>query len=205
MSMCPNCSTEFKTQGKRIFCCKKCANTYRARMSRKEEILKKYDSGIYVTKCKHCGTGIEWPRKFFCSSSCKDMYNNKHTYKSKYSNRSISKDADTFIRSLMSYFSRRETLPLEYVQDIYKYQNGLCAISGVEMTHIRGQGKVPTNISIDRIDSSKEYEVGNIQLVCHYVNTMKMAQTTETLQWWCEKIVEKSKTALPAYTNDEGV
>ena len=202
MSVCPNCSKDFEKQGKRKFCCSRCANTYRARASRQEEIQKKYDSGFYVTKCKHCDKHIERPKKFFCSDSCKNLYNVKHKYKSKYSNRFISKDADTFIRSLMSYFSRRETLPLEYVQDIYKHQNGLCAISGVEMTHIRGHGKVPTNISIDRIDSSKEYEIGNIQLVCHYVNTMKMAQTTETLQWWCEKIVENRKLPLKAYKNE---
>lgn len=47
-----------------------------------------------------------------------------------------------------------------------------------------------TNLSIDRIDPSKGYEIGNIQLVCAIVNIMKSTLSISELQWWCKRIVE---------------
>jgi hypothetical protein len=76
---------------------------------------------------------------------------------------------------------------------VYREQGGLCALSGVQMTYNQFGGKCPSNISIDRIDSTKGYELGNIQLVCALVNTMKMQYTKEELIKWCQKIVEYNK------------
>jgi len=79
--------------------------------------------------------------------------------------------------------------------DLYEKQQGLCAISGIHMTYEVGTGgpgnhNSPNNISLDRIDSSKEYEEGNVQLVCSAVNFMKSNLTTRDLVSYCKKIVE---------------
>lgn len=61
------------------------------------------------------------------------------------------------------------------------------------MTWKQSGGTCPTNISIDRIDSSVGYEECNVQLVCHVVNTMKMHYETEDLIWWSKQIVDNNQ------------
>ena len=61
----------------------------------------------------------------------------------------------------------------EWLAEMYQEQGGRCALSGREMTRIVGKGRVLTNISIDRVDSSRGYVPGNVQLVCCIVNWAK--------------------------------
>jgi len=65
----------------------------------------------------------------------------------------------------------------------------ICPISNQEMTYQQGLGNLETNISIDRIDSKKDYEKGNIQFICRRVNTMKHNATLEDLVCWSRAIV----------------
>ena len=64
-----------------------------------------------------------------------------------------------------------------------------CPISGETMTYKLGNGEVLTNISVDRIDSSKEYTRGNIQFVCLMANIMKNRYDNKNLLNWSKKIV----------------
>lgn len=73
--------------------------------------------------------------------------------------------------------------------DLWKEQDGKCAITGLQMTHISGEGRVPTNVSIDRIDASAGYTRDNIQLVCVQVNRMKQELDLDGLKFWCEAIL----------------
>ena len=66
----------------------------------------------------------------------------------------------------------------------------ICPISNQQMTHIQGLGNLETNISIDRIDSSKDYIKGNIQFICRRVNTMKHNESLESLIFWSRAITE---------------
>lgn len=93
--------------------------------------------------------------------------------------------------SLLLKKKERENLTLEYILSLYDSQKGLCALSGKEMTFIKipKSDKVHTNLSIDRIDSSKPYEEGNIQLVCAVTNVMKTTLTMSELYEWCRSIV----------------
>lgn len=58
------------------------------------------------------------------------------------------------------------------------------------MTYCAGSGRVNTNISIDRIDSSIGYVRGNVQFVCDVANRMKQDLSQEELLVWCKKILE---------------
>lgn len=89
------------------------------------------------------------------------------------------------------------TITTDELLSLYKKQRGRCAMTNVKMTHIRGQGIVRTNISIDRIDASGGYTIDNVQLVCHMVNVMKYSNSTTSLLRWCQRIVNHTKPNRP--------
>jgi len=73
----------------------------------------------------------------------------------------------------------------EEVYKLYLKQGGKCALSGVEMTHIRTHDvEGDTNISIDRIDPEGLYDIENIQLVCKRVNFMKHNNNQKNFLNW---------------------
>jgi len=82
-------------------------------------------------------------------------------------------------RSYLSYLlgkarSRHEcSIDIDHLCTLWDRQNGLCAITGWTMTMQLENGVVPTNTSIDRIDSNIGYVFGNVQLVCRCVNIAK--------------------------------
>ena len=78
----------------------------------------------------------------------------------------------------------------KFLLNKFEKQKGKCAITGVEMTHFGGKGKVDTNVSIDRIDSNIGYTKENIQLVCYIVNVIKNKWDKETLIKWCDLIIK---------------
>ena len=86
----------------------------------------------------------------------------------------------------------RKNLTVEQLNQLYVKQKGSCALSGFELTAIRGKSAFPTNVSIDRIDNSKGYTIDNIQLVCRKANTMKGEETWEELLDWCTAILQSA-------------
>ena len=64
----------------------------------------------------------------------------------------------------------------EYVIGIYKKQNGLCALTGIKMTHRFEDLK---SMSIDRINPSKGYVKGNVQITCKWANIGKRDKSNE--------------------------
>lgn len=142
-------------------------------------------------KCKHCQGPLNQTNrpKIFCSHSCGVKWRTKNVYSHKYTVVHRGKSAKNFLKSLCVKKKDRRNLSLDYLLTLYELQKGLCAISGVEMTYICGQGNIDTNISIDRINSALGYEEGNIQLVCRRVNMMKMDKDQEDLKNWCRQIL----------------
>ena len=66
-----------------------------------------------------------------------------------------------------------------------------CPLSGETMTHTLGNGSVLTNMSVDRIDSDKDYVIGNVQVVCLMANIMKNRYDNKNLLKWSKKIVKQ--------------
>ena len=77
-----------------------------------------------------------------------------------------------------------------YVFHLLEIQRGLCAISQVPLTFIKGEGHIPTNASLDRINPSGGYTKGNVHLVAWQVNVMKSNLDTAHLVEWCQRVLQ---------------
>lgn len=64
-----------------------------------------------------------------------------------------------------------------HLTQLMEEQEGRCRITGLTM-HVDGQDGMEHDLlaSADRIDSNGHYEIGNIQLVCRFINFWKCAQ-----------------------------
>lgn len=83
------------------------------------------------------------------------------------------------------------TVTIKEAWELYIKQEKKCALSGVEL-------KIDSTLryntaSIDRIDSSRGYEVDNIQWVHKHINFMKRTYTQDYFIDMCKKVAETHK------------
>jgi len=66
-------------------------------------------------------------------------------------------------------------LDREYLVNLWKEQQGCCAVSGIKMDVASGtrENKNPYRASLDRIDNNKGYVKGNVRFTTHWVNNAK--------------------------------
>lgn len=65
-----------------------------------------------------------------------------------------------------------------------------CSYLGIKLTNKQGQGVVWSNYSIDRIDSTKGYIKGNIEIISRKANSMKNMATQEELIIFAKNILK---------------
>lgn len=84
------------------------------------------------------------------------------------------------------------TIDLDYLMKLYEQQGGKCALSGWEMEFVRGGNfkgnKNPKGCTIDRIDNSKGYIAGNVQLACCMPNYLKADMDLAEFRSLCRDI-----------------
>lgn len=88
---------------------------------------------------------------------------------------------------------REWDLSLELLLTLWEEQGGRCALTGREMTNIRGRGhtgRVDSNVSIDRIDPTQGYVPGNVQLVCAVANRMKTNLSQADFVAMCREVIQ---------------
>lgn len=120
--------------------------------------------------------------------------------------RTISKNwastLDGFIKKILSdlniYCKKNHiinTLNLDNVKELYIKQNGLCKLTGLPLTHLAYSNKDNNeiseffNISIDRIEANKEFEINNIQLIGSMIKKMKGNMTNEKFIEFCKMVL----------------
>ena len=65
----------------------------------------------------------------------------------------------------------------EHINHLLDKQAGRCAISGLSLQFDGNCDDLELLCSLDRVDSNGHYALGNLQLVCRFVNRWKAAQT----------------------------
>ena len=83
-------------------------------------------------------------------------------------------------------------LTIGFLLELWENQNGRCALTGIPMTTVRGNGwQIPTNASIDQIVHRQGYTQNNVRLICWQANMMRGQLTDEELIIFCKLIFEK--------------
>jgi hypothetical protein len=96
-------------------------------------------------------------------------------------------------------YSKDIAVSLDYVYGIGESQNWKCALTGLPLEFERGGtewgGKWcnPNSCTIDRIDSSKGYVKGNIQLVLWKVNCIKRDLKDDEFIEICKQVVQNCR------------
>jgi hypothetical protein len=135
---------------------------------------------------------IKLGRKNFCSRTCSAKYNNTHRTKPLVSNNDISqysnnrRDEFTPFRYSLRCAKRRYkgcTLTLKDLKNQWELQNGICPYTKLKLI-LPEDGNIDTldvtiRALLDRIDSSKPYEVENIQFISTPINYMKNSMSDE--------------------------
>lgn len=84
---------------------------------------------------------------------------------------------------------------IEYLWELFKKQEGLCAYTGIEILLPINQRKLKTETnekiaSLDRIDNDKGYIEGNLHWTCKRVNYMKHTMKDDYFLDWVKRIYE---------------
>lgn len=62
-----------------------------------------------------------------------------------------------------------------YLRELIEIQEGQCALTGLKLNFDDPNEDLELLASLDRIDSSRHYEHGNLQVVCRFINRWKGA------------------------------
>lgn len=185
------------TQGKEAFHmkCKSCED--------KERYEREWKNGRLL--CHECGEYLE-PDDFSPNGGSNPVRNNRrnicrscYTERQKRNNKSLPDDKKLAKCLRCRWLGARDrskrdgidfSLTLDDINDLWVAQDGTCALSGIKMTYELQNGRTPTNVSIDKIDHTKGYVTGNVQLVCMACNQIKSDLSEEDMYQFCKKIVE---------------
>ena len=138
----------------------------------------------------------------FRSKKCiavKQVLYHKRTWgedKLKYTAFKRTKSVRSYLQYLRSKAVQRkkglEVISIDALELLWATQNGKCALTGWPMTMELANGVVPTNCSLDRVDSTQGYVVGNVQLVCRAANVAKSNMTQSDFVHLCKAVLEKA-------------
>lgn len=163
--------------------------------------------------CSNCGCNFDKflsdvivsekkKRKMYCSRSCAGKSNvfknnffvknmgNTNNFNSKTKLKDEFTEVRWFIRRIKSR-TREFNVTVEYLKDLWNNQN-ICPYTGVKLVlpKTRGVNNPIYSASIDRIDSSIGYVIGNIQYVSMAANYMKGAMSHEQTIELCKTIAD---------------
>ena len=146
-----------------------------------------YRGGPEERSCIYCGKinhNDEYIKRYGCCRKCLNTIYIKDF--EKISNNLLKRSRANSRNRNHDY---KHTITKDYIKDIYISQECKCAYSGLEFDYSNKDG-IPT---IDRIDSNKGYEIGNIAIVRCDVNLMKSNMTLDQFNFLIDSICEHRK------------
>lgn len=183
-SHCKQCEKEKEEKRIRIKPFDENGNLYCKRCKTYKPITEFYENSSNI-KCRN-----------YYSNNCKQCESERHKI---YRETHVIDNSEIFFRDLATGCRGRALrsngkfeclITKEDLLNLYEKQNHKCALSGIEMTTIKGSGRFPTNASVDRINPGKDYSIDNIRLVCNHINVMKLDLSDEDLLFYCKKLIE---------------
>lgn len=109
------------------------------------------------------------------------------------SSKDISGTYFSHMRNSAKYRKIEFKITIDYLQKLWDKQCGKCALSGKELTLIKGRKWNGQTGSVDRIDSSKGYVKGNLQWVYKDINFMKLKLSNEEFIKICSEVYNYNK------------
>lgn len=99
-------------------------------------------------------------------------------------------------RMLMKSKERAREVGLEHNLTIEDLPNPpkTCPYLNIELTYCLGKGQLPSNASLDRIDSEKGYVKGNVQIISRKANTMKNNASNKELLEFAKNVIRLSQS-----------
>lgn len=81
----------------------------------------------------------------------------------------------------------------EYINQLFIDQKGKCKLSGIDITLPKSWKDRTYTASLDRIDSSEGYVIGNVQWVHKHINVMKNIFPEEMFIHLCHKVAKNNE------------
>lgn len=139
----------------------------------------------------------------FCIKSCTEFYGKRNDCK-ECTKRTTSRNRISYIplqeRDIISRLNflctkakgrkKEFSITTSDLIDVLVKQNGRCAYTKLPLLATANQFNT---VSLDRVDSSKGYVIGNIQLVCTAINKMKQEYTEEMFLLFCWLVTQNNK------------
>lgn len=142
--------------------------------------------------CSYCGNTFERVDKeiqrqqkrghteFYCGLSCACSRNNQRQrlLGRKHSGGRLKGWGNPFREYLRRARLRKKTIgaTVEHLKEVWEKQQGRCAYTGVPLIHASSQKNITSphfQASLDRINSSEGYEIGNLQFISKTANFAK--------------------------------
>lgn len=135
-------------------------------------------------KCPSCRRKSSKHRCVRCSNLCGREYEVCFPC-SQTGNRKNTKGLFTYYLNSSRNRKYEFDLDEEYLDNLWRKQQGLCALSGVPLSlrsHRSDEELTPYSASLDRIDSTKGYIKGNVQFLAYSLNLAKQSFSNEELK-----------------------
>lgn len=149
----------------------------------------------FLKDCSEVKRNLRLVRNNYCSLECAGKVNGNVVGKGTTDQFKLMVRCDDFtgLREFLRRAKNRGwlySITLQDLLDLWESQNGMCVYSGVNL--VKPQNHKSNNLvylaSLDRIDSSKGYVVGNIQFVSAAANYAKNSMTHDNMLEFCKAV-----------------
>ena len=158
-----------------------------------------YCHKLYDKPISEYNRNIRLNKHNFCSRSCSIKYSNTISKRKGNLNNLISNNRRDEFTPFRYYYRNAKkrfksfNLTLEYLKELWEKQKGICPYTGIKLklaTYTTNHNNPIYTASLDRIDSSKGYEIGNVQFISTAINYMKHTMSHEDTITICKIIAD---------------